>query len=271
MHLGTRGSQTDELIAYLSSVEPKKLILNGDIVDIGQFGKGYFPRGHIKVLRKIFSMASKGTEVFYISGNHDEAFRRFNNISLGNIHFVDKLVLDLDGEKAWFFHGDVFDNFLKGGRWLTKFGSYGYDMLLLMNRFKNWWHIKRGKELYSLSKKIKNGGKEVVKIARNFERSCIEMAIEKGFEFVICGHIHQPKKEMHITKWGKCTYLNSGDWVENLTALEYSFRRWKVYRYNQDKLSPFFADEDLKEMNVHQLIASISYKESQKQSNSSID
>ncbi len=87
------------------------------------------------------------------------------------------------------------------------------------------------------------------------------MAIENGYDYVVCGHIHQPKKEIYDNKYGSCTYLNSGDWVENLTALEYSFKRWRIYHYNHDKLSPFFLDEDLKEMDMNELIASITDKE----------
>ena len=83
------------------------------------------------------------------------------------------------------------------------------------------------------------------------------MAIENNYDYVICGHIHQPKKEIFENAQGKTMYLNSGDWVENLTALEYSFKRWRIYQYNHDKLSPFFADEDLKEMDMNELIASI--------------
>ncbi len=90
------------------------------------------------------------------------------------------------------------------------------------------------------------------------------MAIENGYDYVVCGHIHQPKKEVHENKSGRCTYLNSGDWLENLTALEYSLKRWKIYRYRHDRLSSFFTDEDLKEMDIQELIASITLKKKPK-------
>lgn len=260
VHLGTYGCHADELIAYLNSIQPNKLILNGDIIDIWQFGKRYFPPSHMKVLRKIIGMASRGTEVFYITGNHDEVLRKFSDTSMGNLHILDKLVLHLDGKKAWFFHGDVFDVSVHNAKWLVKLGGYGYRMLILINRFVNWILVKMGRERYSLSKRIKDGVKSSLKYVRNFEKTGVDIAIENDYDYVICGHIHQPKKEIHITKKGKCTYLNSGDWVENLTALEYSFKRWKIYKYNQDKLSPFFADEELKEMDMHELIASITAK-----------
>ena len=118
-----------------------------------------------------------------------------------------------------------------------------------------------GREKYSLSKKIKNSVKGAVKYINNFEKTAADLAIENEYDYVVCGHIHQPKKEVYENKYGSCTYLNSGDWVENLTALEYSFKRWKIYHYNHDRLSPFFMDEDLKEMDMNDLIASITDKE----------
>lgn len=264
VHLGTYGCHADELLSYLSSIQPNKLILNGDIVDVWQFSKRYFPTSHMKVLRKIIGMASKGTEVFYITGNHDEMLRKFSGTSMGNVHIVDKLVLPLDGKKAWFFHGDVFDISIQNAKWLAKLGGYGYDLLILGNRCVNWVLLKMGRERYSLSKKIKNSVKGALRYISDFEMAGVQMAIENRYDYVVCGHIHHPKKEMHSTKKGDCTYLNSGDWVENLTALEYSFKRWKIYKYNQDKLLPFFVDEELKEMDINELIASITAKKEEK-------
>ncbi|MEC7771749.1 MAG: UDP-2,3-diacylglucosamine diphosphatase [Bacteroidota bacterium] len=261
VHLGTYGCHADELITYLNSIQPKKLVLNGDIIDIWQFSKRYFPPSHLKVLRKIIGMASKGTEVYYITGNHDEMLRKFSDTSMGNFKIMNKLVLNLDGKKAWIFHGDVFDVSIQNAKWLAKLGGYGYDILILINSFLNWCLAKMGREKYSLSKKIKNSVKSAVKHINNFEKTAAELAIENNYDYVVCGHIHQPKKEVYENKYGSCTYLNSGDWVENLTALEYSFKRWRIYHYNHDRLSPFFVDEDLKEMDMNDLIASITDKE----------
>ncbi len=261
VHLGTYGCHADELLAYLNSIQPKILVLNGDIIDIWQFSKRYFPPSHLKVLRKIIGMASRGTEVHYITGNHDEMLRKFSDTSMGNLKISNKLLLDLDGKKAWIFHGDVFDVSIQNAKWLAKLGSYGYDLLILTNSFVNWCLAKMGREKYSLSKRIKNSVKSAVRYIDDFERTASGLAIENGYDFVVCGHIHQPKKEIRENRNGQCTYLNSGDWVENLTALEYSFKRWKIYHYNQDKLSPFFADEELKGMDLDQLIASITDKQ----------
>jgi len=171
------------------------------------------------------------------------------------------LVLELGNEKAWIFHGDVFDISIQNAKWLAKLGGWGYDVLILINRFVNWILLKMGREKYSLSKRIKNSVKGAVKYIQSFEKVAAELAIDNEYDYVICGHIHQPKKEVYQNNKGKTTYLNSGDWVENLTALEYSLKRWRIYNYNHDKLSPFFVDEDLKEMDLDELIASITKKE----------
>ena len=83
------------------------------------------------------------------------------------------------------------------------------------------------------------------------------LAIRNDIEYVVCGHLHKAQKKWMETPSGKTLYMNSGDWVENLTALEYNFKRWKLYRYDEDKLSPFYADEDLKEMDINDLISKI--------------
>ncbi|WP_417874916.1 UDP-2,3-diacylglucosamine diphosphatase [Xanthomarina gelatinilytica] len=257
VHLGTYGCHAKQLLTYLNSIQPKKLILNGDIIDIWQFNKRYFPKSHLKVVKKIMTMASNGVEVIYITGNHDDMLRKFSDTFIGNMSIVDKLVLDLDGKKAWFFHGDVFDASIQNAKWLAKLGGYGYDLLILFNRLINWVLERMGKNKYSLSKRIKNSVKGALKYISDFEEVATDLAIENGYDYVICGHIHQPKMFIRENIHGKTMYLNSGDWIENFTALEYQFKRWKIYNYNHDKLSPFFADEDLKKMDMKDLIAAI--------------
>jgi UDP-2,3-diacylglucosamine pyrophosphatase LpxH len=113
VHLGTYGSRAEELNAYLKTIKPKTLILNGDIIDIWQFSKRYFPLSHLKVIKRITSLVSEGVEVYYITGNHDEMLRKFKGFKVGSFEIVNKVILDLNGKKTWFFHGDVFDVTMK--------------------------------------------------------------------------------------------------------------------------------------------------------------
>ncbi|MHA7944333.1 UDP-2,3-diacylglucosamine diphosphatase [Formosa sp. 3Alg 14/1] len=264
VHLGTFGCHAKALYSYLNSIDPKKLILNGDIIDIWQFSKRYFPKSHMQVIKKIMDMASDGVEVIYITGNHDEMLRRFSGAKIGNFSIVDKYVTELNGKSAWFFHGDIFDVSIQNAKWLAKLGGYGYDFLILINQVVNWGLSQMGREKYSISKRIKNGVKGAVKYISDFETVATDLAIEQGYDYVVCGHIHQPKMLIKENKIGKTMYLNSGDWVENFTALEYQFKRWKIYNYNYDKLSPFFVDEDLKDMNMQDLIAAITIVDKKK-------
>lgn len=237
VHLGTYGCHAKELLDYLSSIKPKILVLNGDIIDIWQFRKSYFPSKHLEVIKKIISMSTKGTKVYYITGNHDEFLRKFTYLHMGNISLIDKLVLELDHKRAWIFHGDVFDASITQAKWLAKLGGWGYDILILINRFINWVLARFNKEPYSLSKKIKNNVKSAVKFITNFENVCVELAIENDYDYVICGHIHEPKIELMENEKGETFYLNSGDWVENLTALEYNNKKWKLYKHEVNKVT----------------------------------
>ncbi|MFT3796323.1 UDP-2,3-diacylglucosamine diphosphatase [Flavobacterium sp.] len=262
-HLGTFGCHAKELLNYLSSIKPKTLVLNGDIIDIWQFRKSYFPKMHMKVIQRIINMASKGTKVYYITGNHDEMLRKFSDTKMGNFHILDKLVLELDDKKAWIFHGDVFDVSVQHSKWIAKLGGLGYDYLILANRFVNWCLTKMGREPYSFSKKIKASVKKAVKHISDFENTATELAIEKKYDYVVCGHIHEPKIIEKSDKNGSTLYLNSGDWVENLTALEYNKKRWKLYRYRDIN---YTEEEDLFEMENaigQQLVASIIFSPKQ--------
>lgn len=249
VHLGTYGCKAKELGRYLSTIDPAILILNGDIIDIWQFSKKYWPGSHTQVIKQVMSMLSRGVKVYYITGNHDEMMRRFEHFSLGDFHIENKLVLHHEnGAQSWIFHGDVFDVTMKYAKWLARLGSVGYDMLIHINSFINFFSRKMGKGNVSLSKKIKQSVKSAVKFINAFEETAAELAIGKGYTNVICGHIHQPCKRKIETEKGEVNYLNSGDWVENLTALECTKSEWSIYHYYTDPVvnelsESFYLDE----------------------------
>jgi UDP-2,3-diacylglucosamine pyrophosphatase LpxH len=236
VHLGTFGSRAKELLQYLESISPGLLILNGDIIDIWQFSKHYFPATHLAVIKEIISMAGRGTRVFYITGNHDEALRKYTDVQIGNFSLTDKLVLEMDGKLTWIFHGDVFDNTTKGAaRLLAKLGSTGYAMLILVNRLVNFVMKLAGKEKISFSQAVMNQVNKAIVKVNDFEQTAASIAIDKKYDYVICGHIHQPQIREMVADAGMVTYLNSGDWVEHMTALEYCQHQWSIYthRYSE--------------------------------------
>lgn len=236
LHLGTFGCHANDIVRYLKEINPKILVLNGDIIDIWQFRKKYFPPAHMQVIREILKMMESGTLVYYITGNHDEALRKYSGTRVGNLLLDDKLVLELDGKRTWIFHGDVFDATTKGSaKIIAKLGGQGYDFLIWLNHWSNKLLTFFGKEKMSFSKKIKNSVKKAVSWIADFEQTAAELAIEKGFDYVVCGHIHQPQMRTVTNDKGSVTYLNSGDWIENLTALEYNAREWNIHYFKPQK------------------------------------
>jgi UDP-2,3-diacylglucosamine pyrophosphatase LpxH len=235
IHLGTYGCHAEELLRYFKSIKAKRLLLNGDIIDIWQFSKRYWPSSHMRVVKHITGLIAKGTRVTYLTGNHDEMLRRFAGFKLGSFEIVNKKVITLNGKSVWVFHGDVFDVTMQHSKWLTRLGAIGYDTLILINSFVNFILKIFGKGKISLSKRVKDSVKQAVKFINNFEKTAADIAISNNYDYVVCGHIHHPEMKTVTTDAGKVVYLNSGDWVENLTALEYNEGVWSIYRYADDK------------------------------------
>ncbi len=235
IHLGTFGCHAKELLHYLKSIKPNIVVLNGDIIDIWQFSKTYWPNSHMKVIKHLINWMGKGVKTYYVTGNHDEMLRKFEGLKMGSLSIVNKVVLKLpDGKKAWVFHGDVFDVTMQHSKWLAKLGSVGYDILILINRFFSFISEKvfhKGK--LSLSKKIKESVKSAVSFINNFEQTTADIGISNKFDFVICGHIHHPEIREISNDDGSIIYLNSGDWVENLSALEFANGEWSIYRFKE--------------------------------------
>lgn len=259
IHLGTYGCHAKELLSYLKSIKPKKVVLNGDIIDIWQFSKHYWPSSHMLVVKYLLGLVAKGVKVYYITGNHDEMLRKFAGSKMGSLKIVNKLVLKQQGEKVWIFHGDVFDVTMQHARWLAKLGAVGYDTLILINRAANFISTKLGRGKISLSKKIKNSVKSAVKFINSFEQTAADIGISNGYDYVVCGHIHQPEIRTITNEMGSIVYMNSGDWIENLTSLEYHQGTWKIYKYQEEEFAGRIQEtvQDTIELNTKELFASL--------------
>ncbi|RYF52086.1 MAG: UDP-2,3-diacylglucosamine diphosphatase, partial [Cytophagaceae bacterium] len=194
---------------------------------------------HMAVIQEIFQLLATGTRVIYVTGNHDEVLRRYADLQLGNFQLTDKIVIEINGKMTWIFHGDVFDHTTKGQAKLwTKLGSNGYALLLAFNGVINRLMQMLGQRKLSLSKKVMAGfHKRLINIDA-FESKIAELAIEKNYHSVICGHIHQPQKRVITTEKGSVIYMNSGDWVEHLCAIEYHDNDWHIYQYDEMTMKP---------------------------------
>lgn len=217
VHLGTKDSKAEELIQFLKSSRCRKLILNGDIVDGWALRSGgKWSDSHTKVIRTVLKKMEKDdTEVIYLRGNHDDILERFLPIAFGNLVIEQEYLHETPQGKYLVVHGDGFDSVTTNCRFLAVLGSFGYALLLRINRLYNRWRAWRGKEYFSLSKEIKAKVKSALSFVGRYEDQLQRFAAGRGCVGIICGHIHTPADKM----LGDIHYLNSGDWVESLTAI----------------------------------------------------
>ena len=217
VHLGTPHSKADEATHFLKHVRCERLILNGDIIDGWRLTRdGRWTKSHTRFIRRILTLVQKkDTDVIYLRGNHDDFLGRLIPMQFERIRLVEDYVLTTTQGRYLVLHGDVFDGVVKNMVILAHLGDMGYAFLLRLNRFYNWFRQLRGKEYYSLSQAIKARVKQAVSFIGKFEEQLAALARSRDCQGVICGHIHTPADKMI----GDIHYLNSGDWVESLTAI----------------------------------------------------
>jgi len=218
IHLGTRDCKAAEVIDFLKATRCKKLVLNGDIVDGWALrGGGKWMPEHTKFVRTVLKkMEKQGTEVIYLRGNHDDILERFLPVCFGNLRIIDEYLHATPKGNYLVVHGDGFDSVTTSHKWVAVLGAKAYELLLGVNRLYNKWRSFRGKEYFSLSKKIKARVKSAASFVDRYEDQLKELATFRECRGIICGHIHTPADKMLD---GEVHYLNSGDWVESLTAI----------------------------------------------------
>jgi UDP-2,3-diacylglucosamine pyrophosphatase LpxH len=232
IHLGTPHSKVEEVTHFLKHVRCERLILNGDIIDGWRLRRdGVWTKAHTRFIRRVLTMIQKrDTEVVYLRGNHDDFLGRLLPLQFERLSLVEDCVLDTARGRYLVLHGDVFDSVVKNMAFLAHLGDAGYSFLLRLNRVYNWFRALRGKEYFSLSQAIKAKVKQAVSFIGKFEDQLAHLAHERGCVGVICGHIHTPADKMI----GDIHYLNSGDWVESLTAiLEHHDGRFQLITYKE--------------------------------------
>ena len=233
LHLGTYGSEADEVLAYLDTIDADKIVINGDFVDIMLFNKRFWPSSHMKVVKYFLDLISQGKEIYYVTGNHDELMRKFLNFKIQNFKIVNQVVLDTNEGKVWMFHGDVFDFSIQTG-WLTKLAGFLYDYMIMFNSWINKKIMRPlGRKRLNFSKTIKANVKTAVQYFANFEIKAAEIAQKNGYKYVVCGHIHTPKIESFDINGEEIIYMNSGDWLESLSSLEYVDNKWSIYMHKR--------------------------------------
>ena len=217
IHLGTSGCKAEFLLDFLRVNESDQLYLVGDIVDGWQLKRGwYWKQSHNDVVQKVLRKARKGTKVTYIVGNHDEVLREFLGLRFGEILIENEAVHELrDGRRLWVTHGDLFDGVIQYAKWLAYLGDTAYTMALKVNDHFNYLRHKMGMSYWSLSQYLKHRVKNAISFITAFEEALTTEARRRGYDGVVCGHIHRPE----IREIDGTLYCNDGDWVESLSAL----------------------------------------------------
>ena len=259
LHLGTNQCRAGRLLKYLKSVKPKMLILNGDIIDFWLLDLKKWPKKHTKILAYFFNLMVKKVPIYYLPGNHDDYLKQFSGFKFHNFELRNELILNLDGNNTWFMHGDKNDKSISGhNRKIAITAGKAFDKLVGFNRFLNDWEKFLGKRDHvNFSKSLKDKSKSAIKKDNDFEQQYIEEAVENGIDTLVCGHVHRPGISIvcALDSQKEINYLNSGDWTESCTALEYNKGDWKLYQYkynytehestlknmkfNQDDINPF--------------------------------
>lgn len=232
VHLGTPHSKADEATHFLKHVRCERLILNGDIIDGWRLRRdGRWTKAHTRFVRRVLTLVQKkDTDVVYLRGNHDDFLARLLPMQFDRLRLVEDHVLLTERGRYLVLHGDVFDGVVKNMVFLAHLGDMGYALLLRLNRAYNWFRRLRGKEYFSLSQAIKARVKQAVSFVGKFEDQVAALARDRGCVGVICGHIHTPADKMI----DGIHYLNSGDWVESLTAIvEHHDGRFEVIDFKR--------------------------------------
>ena len=217
VHLGFRGSNSQQVLDVLKKYQPETLFLVGDIIDGWMLKRKFrWSQTQTNVLRKILSYSKNGTKVIYIPGNHDEFLRQYLDMSFGNIEIHDEYIWN----NTYITHGDLYDGVVKL-KWLGVLGSIGYDMAIAIDRRLKKWGYKR-----SLSKFLKDKVKEAVKFIVSFEEEIVRQGIKHNCSTVICGHIHHPEDKII----NNVRYLNCGDWIENNSYIIYNNGEYTVIK-----------------------------------------
>jgi UDP-2,3-diacylglucosamine pyrophosphatase LpxH len=245
VHLGIKDSKVRELITFLIDHPCQELIMNGDIIDGWRLQKtAKWKRKHTSFIKYLIKISSK-TKIIYVRGNHDDFLEQMVPLGFGNLQVVNHYSLTSGEKRYYVIHGDVFDNITRYVVWISKFGASSYDILLAINRNYNRWRKKRGLKYKSISKVVKKRVKFVTSIISNFEQKAVRLARNFGYDGIICGHIHTPANKVI----NGIHYMNSGDWVEGMSALTEDFNgKWEVKYFqeiNEDQNTLYIENRDL--------------------------
>lgn len=236
IHMGSKWSHTEEVIEFLEGVSAERIILAGDIIDGWHLlrSRKKWKRHYNDFLTVLLDKyMDHGVEIVYIRGNHDDFLDMVVPFVFRRFAIEKEYIFESCGKRYFVFHGDSFDSVTSSARWVSKLGDKIYGWLLQINRHYNDYRRRHGKDYFSVAKFMKSWVKNIISKHSGFDANIVSLAKRKGCDAVICGHIHEPE----IRMIDDILYLNSGDWVESLTALVQDFEgNWEIVNYSKKSI-----------------------------------
>ena len=226
IHLGCRYAQSENFRIFLDHIRPDQLFVLGDFLDGWKLNRRWhWTPVSTRIFARMAELAKQGTQIYYTPGNHDAflrdpSIRELTALFGLKVRMEDEFVFEaLDGHKYLVTHGDKFDTVETNHQWLSQATSMIYDPLLSFN----WWSSRlcgrTDRSPYAMCAAFKDAVKKTVRFVSSYEQLLRDHATLQGCDGVICGHIHKP----NIQTSDDFIYLNTGDWVENCTALIETF------------------------------------------------
>ena len=239
VHLGTPRARARELADYLAAISPQTLVIAGDLIELAALPRG-LPEEHLAVIRQLFDLAHDGTRVYVLTGNHDAALGRFGDLALGNLHVRRELELHLDGHRYFFCHGDRLESAVRLGLAPTRLDAPAERAIAWADRQWNRLLRASGRRARSLARELRGGSAEAAELLSRYRLAAGRLAAERGCDTVVCAHVQRPEMaDLAIGAAGeRVRYLNPGDWVSHMTALEYRWGEWRLRRYDADDSPP---------------------------------
>ena len=240
VHLGTKDCKAEQLNNFLKHNTCETLYLVGDIIDAWKIQQNRlrWKQSHTNVVRRVLGHAKRGTRVVYVAGNHDEFLRPMipYAATFGTVEICNQCEhIGVDGKHYLVIHGDLFDGITRLAPWLSFLGDKAYDFILGLNSRFNWIRHRMGFGYWSLSKFLKHKVKRAIDFMFHFEKNLAAYCKKRGFDGVVCGHIHHAEIKEIDNIW----YSNTGDWVESCTALcETHDGDWIIIQLVGDQFQP---------------------------------
>ncbi len=232
-HLGLRSCKADRLYDFLIKHDADTIYLVGDLFDgKSAFGKMQFNQTKHNIVHLLFEKAHHGTRVIYIPGNHDELARNYVGLEWDHISIRRSAVhRTAKGLKLWVLHGDEFDVRSHWPKWLNALAGEMHDKTVVLSYWLNVCRKRLGQSYWSFFNYLQSRSRRAEAMISFYEEKVAQAALMRGYDGVICGHIHKPA----VRKIGPTAYYNTGDWVEHCTALvEDAFGDISLVDWNKD-------------------------------------